>query len=126
MDRIGNHSQVGMPFLAVVKPPHRVPDDVLPRITDTGAMRYAAQLTGQDDYEIADKIGVSHGYMSKILKGTASLSGKRLVKFMRETNSIAPLQWLAHQMGCELVVMDKRAAEVAALKARLEELERAA
>lgn len=64
--------------------------------------------------------------MSKVLHGTAGLYGRRLVKFMQSTGSLAPLQWLAHQVGCEVVPQDARAAEVAALKARLLELERAA
>ena len=126
MDTIGNHSQGEMRFFGIVKAPHKMPDDLAGRISDTGAVRYAVQLSGHDDYEVADKLGVSHGYMSKILKGTAGLYGKRLVKFMRETNSLAPLQWLAHQMGCEIVVRDAIAAERAELLARLKELERAA
>mgnify|MGYP003544788334 FL=1 len=54
------------------------------------------------------------------------MDGRRLVKFMQATGSLAPLQWLAEQVGCEVVPQDARAAEVAALKARLHELERAA
>ena len=42
------------------------------------------------------------------------------------TGSLAPLQWPAHQVGCEVLMQDSRAAEVAALKARLLELEMAA
>ena len=38
----------------------------------------------------------------------------------------AKAQWLAEQMGCDVVMRDSRAAEVAALKARLQELEKAA
>lgn len=91
-----------------------------------GAMRYAVQTSGSDDFEIADGVGISHSYMSKILKGTAGLYGNRLVRFMRETRSLAPLQWLADHMGCDVVQRDSRAAEVAALQARLRELERAA
>ncbi len=91
-----------------------------------GSLRYAVQRSGRDDYEIADDVGISHSYISKVLKGTAGLYGKRLVRFMRETQSIAPLQWLAEQMGCDVVLRDSRAAEVAALRARLNELEHAA
>lgn len=87
-------------------------------------MRYAVQTSGSDDFEIADGISVSHSYMSKILKGTAGLYGNRLVRFMRETRCLAPLQWIAHQMGCDVVQRDSRAAEMAALEARLRELER--
>jgi hypothetical protein len=96
-----------------------MPSDIADRISDVGAMRYAAQLSGMDDYEIADEVCISRGYMSKVLKGTAGLYGKGLVRFMRVTNSIAPLQWLGEQMGCDVIVRDARAAEIAALKAQL-------
>jgi hypothetical protein len=98
----------------------------LGQMTDTWALRLSIQESGLDDYEAADRLGISHGYMSKVLHGTAGLYGRRLVRFMRATGSLAPLQWLAAQMGCEVVLQDSRAAEVAALKARLLELERAA
>lgn len=94
--------------------------------TNVGAMRYAAQRSGDDDFEIADAVGISHSYMCKVLKGTAGLHGTRLVKFMRVTKSLAPLQWLAEQMGCDVVQRDSRAAEVAQLRARLNELQRGA
>jgi hypothetical protein len=127
MESIGKDRQAPIGgFLAAVRAPLRMADDLVARISDVGALRYSVQLSGSDDYEIADKVGISHGYMSKVLKGTAGLYGKRLVKFMRITNSIAPLQWLADQMGCEVTVKDSRAAEVAALRARLQELEKAA
>jgi len=91
--------------------------------THVGALRYAVQRCGEDDYEIADQVGISHSYMCKVLKGTAGLYGNRLVTFMRATKSLAPLQWLAEQMGCDVVVRDSRAAEVAALQQRLRELQ---
>lgn len=114
-----------MPFFAAVglREAH---SEHLGRMSDAGAMRYAIHESGLDDYEAADRLGISHGYMSKVLHGTAGLYGRRLVRFMQATGSLAPLQWLAEQMGCEVVVKDSRAAEVAALKARLQELERAA
>jgi hypothetical protein len=98
----------------------------LSRMTDSGAMRFAIHESGMDDYEAADSLGISHGYMSKVLHGTAGLYGRRLVRFMQITQSLAPLQWLAMQVGCEVVKRDSRAAEVASLRARLQELERAA
>lgn len=91
--------------------------------SNVGAMRYAVQRSGMDDFEVADEVGISHSYMCKVLKGTAGLHGARLVRFMRVTKSLAPLQWLAEQMGCDVVQRDSRAAEVAALKARLNALE---
>lgn len=114
-----------MPFFAAVglREAH---SEHLGRMSDAGAMRYAIHESGLDDYEAADALGISNGYMSKVMHGTAGLYGRRLVKFMQITQSLAPLQWLAAQVGCELVKKDSRAAEVAALKARLQELERAA
>ena len=87
------------------------------------ALRYAVQRSGSDDYEIADDIAISHGYMSKVLKGTAGLYGPRLIKFMRRSRHLAPLQWIAEHVGAEVVLRDRRAAEVAALRARLVELQ---
>ena len=62
--------------------------------------------------------------MSKVLKGTASLSGKRLVRLMRVTQSVVPLQWIANQMGCDVVPRSSQAAEIARLQAALEEAKR--
>ena len=115
-----------MPFLSVVKAPRLASADIVGRLSDVGALRLSVQESGHDDYEIAEALAISPGYMSKVLKGTAGLYGKRLVKFMRQTNNLAPLQWLAEQMGCDVVMRDSRAAEVAALKSRLQELEKAA
>ena len=122
-----NHwNQSGFPFVSVVQAPGLAAADFIARSDEVGALRMAAQRAGKDDFEIADEINISHGYMSKVLKGTAGLHGTRLVAFMRATNSLAPLQWLAHQMGCDLVQRDSRAAEIAALKAQIQALEKAA
>lgn len=85
-----------------------------------GALRYAVQRSGEDDFEVADKIGISHSYFSKVLKGTAGLYGKRLVRFMRETRNLAPLQWYAAQMGCDVVQRSSQAAHIAKLEAELQ------
>lgn len=42
------------------------------------------------------------------------------------THSLGPVQWMADQLGCDLVQRDSRAAEVAALRQRLQDLERVA
>lgn len=126
MEIIGNHRQVAEHFEApvtVVPPPHSAQPEIVRRMPAAGALRYAVQMSGRDDYEIADLIGISHGYMCKVLKGTAGLHGKRLVKFMQITNSVAPLQWLAEQMGCTVEVVDRKLLELAAARNRVAELE---
>jgi transcriptional regulator with XRE-family HTH domain len=87
-------------------------------------MSEAARDSGLEDQEIAAQIGVSPGYFSRLMRHTAQQWAKRLVAFMRVTLSLAPAQWIAEQMGCDLVPRDSRAAEVAALKQRLQEIER--
>jgi hypothetical protein len=123
-ERRGNHSQGAFPFLAAVRPPTAAPGAFVGACDEVGAIRLAAQQSGMDDFEIADHLHISHGYMSKVLHGTAGMHGKRLVSFMRITGSLAPLQWLAEQMGCDLVQRDSRAAEIAELQSRLNELQR--
>lgn len=99
-----------------------MPDDLVPKISHVGALRYAVQLSGMDDYEVADVIGISHGYMSKVLKGTASLGERRLAKFMRTTNSIAPLQRLGYEMGCDVRVVNAALRRIDALERESAEL----
>lgn len=105
-----------MPFLAEVRA----------RQADTGAVRYAIQSSGHDDYEVAEVLGISPGYMSKVVHGTAGLYGNRLVRFMQITGSLAPLQWLAEQMGCDVVQRSSQAARIAALEQELAEAKKAA
>jgi hypothetical protein len=108
-------------YLAVVRPAHEACEDFVSRASWAGVLRYAVQRSGMDDYEVAEKIHVSHGLMSRILKGTAGLWGERMVLFMKTTGSIAPLQWMADQMGFELRL--KEISEEDQLRARLEQIE---
>lgn len=124
-ERTGKVSQqAGFPFISIVSAPSMAPAAFVCKATAVGAIRYAAQTSGHDDFEIADALAMSHGYMSKVMHGTAGLHGQRLVNFMRVTGSLAPLQWLAEQMGCDVVQRDSRAAEIAELQSRLNELQR--
>lgn len=126
----GNHwAQRPLQILAAAPPPaamQTLAANVLASADFSAVLQFAAQHSGMDDLQIADRIAISPGYMSRFLRSVAQQWAKRLIAFMRATHSLAPLQWMAEQMGCELVVRDTRAAEVAALKARLAEIERAA
>lgn len=100
----GKHSQVqrGMGFVALLPQPALADPEFVSRASWEGTLRYAVQRSGKDDFEVADEMAMSHGYMSKVLKGVAGMYGKRLVKFMQLTGSVAPLQWMAEQVGYEL------------------------
>ena len=122
----GDRAQREMPFFAAVPAPHIAPCEFVSRSTWEGAIRYSAQRSGMDDYELADELHISHGYMSKVLRGTAGLYGSRLVRFMKLTGSLAPLQWLADQMGCDLVQRDPARTRIAELERELEQLRKVA
>lgn len=113
-----------MPFVCVVKDPQTAPVEFVARASWDGVLRYCVQCSGRDDYEVADEINISQGTMSKVLKGTAGLWGARLVKFMRVTESIAPLQWLADQMGCDVVRRAPLETEIERLRRENAELKR--
>lgn len=112
-----------MPFLALVPSAQMLAPAVIAQATFNGCLVEAARHSGLEDQEIADEIHICHGYMSRFMRGVAQQWARRLVAFMRTTRSLAPLQWIAHQMGCDVVQRDSRAAEVAQLTARLRELE---
>jgi len=88
------------------------------------ALADAALDSGYDHYQIADAIHISHGYMCKFMRGVGEQWAKRLLKFMRKTGSLAPLIWLADQMGCDVTVRHKVSAELAAARALIAEHER--
>lgn len=118
----GNHSQAELALIGEVPRPRMI--DMAGGMSFSGVLSYSCMTSGMDDYQIADRLHISHGYMSRFLRETGEQWAKRLVRFMRETGCLGPLQWIAHEMGCELVIKDRRAAEIAELKAKLKELER--
>lgn len=126
MESKGDKAQREMPFFAAVQAPQIAPTEFVARSTWEGAIRYSTQRSGMDDYEIAEGLHISPGYMSKVMKGTAGLYGSRLVRFMKLTGSLAPLQWLADQMGCDIVQRDPAKARIQELERELENLRKAA
>jgi hypothetical protein len=102
----GKHSQVAEdgPSLGPPSPPAVLEASVLVRVSFSGALNEATKHSGKEDWQIADEIHISHGYMSRFLRGVGQQWAKRLVAFMRATHSVAPLQWLAYQMGCRLEI----------------------
>lgn len=81
-----------------------------PVVTIHECLRY----DGRSDELIAKVLQVSKGYMSKLARGVFARHMRLLVALMRSTHSIVPLQWLAHQVGCEVVVRSARQQQVQA------------
>lgn len=120
----GNHSQVALGLLAEVPPMQVLSKQLIQGATFNGCLNEALRYIGKEDQQVAEEIHISNGYMSRFLRGVGQQWAKRLVAFMRVTHSLAPLQWMADQMGCELVVRSKYEADLAEARARLAALER--
>lgn len=121
----GTSWPVSVPTTSVDPHVEHLADDVyMPQQTFSGALNRAAIHSGLEHYEIADRIHISHGYMCKFMHNVGAQWAKRLVAFMRVTKSLVPLQWIAAQMGCELVVRSVVSAELAAARAVIAEHER--
>ena len=101
-----------------------LPATVLTGATFTGVLGWALIHAGLEQQDAAREVHVSEGYMSRFLSSLGEQWARRTVRFMRATSCLGPLQWMAEQVGCDVVQRDTRAAEVAALQARLAELQR--
>jgi hypothetical protein len=123
-DSAGKHSQGEMPFLGQVGEFHQLPQALIHKATFSGCLGKAALHSGMEDHEIADAIPISHGYMSKFMRNVGQQWAKRLVKFMHITQSLAPLQWIADQMGCDVVMRSSKEALLAEARAKVAEYER--
>lgn len=121
---VGNQRE--MPFFSVAPDRQALSSDIVSRMSFTGALSEAMRHCGQDDQDIAEQIHVCNGYMSRFLRSVGQQWAKRMVSFMRATNSIVPLQWIAHQMGCSVVMRDPLEIENELLKAKLAKMEKAA
>lgn len=121
----GKHWTVAQPAPALgpESPLATLEISVLIRVTFSGALNEASKHSGKEDWQIADEIHISHGYMSKFMRGVGQQWAKRLVAFMRATHSIAPLQWIAHQMGCKIEVPSELSRQLEQAKANLARLE---
>lgn len=125
-DSTGKCSQGEMPFLGEVGEMQELAPTYVAQASFTGCLISACHYSGMNDHEIADAIPISHGYMSKFMRNVGQQWAKRLVKFMRVTRSLAPLQWIAHQMGCDLVPRSSREVRIRELEAELAAMRRSA
>ncbi len=115
----GNRSQSDLPLIGEVPSPNLLSGSVLRMASFNGCLNEAAKNSGLEDFQIADQIHISAGYMSRFMRGVAWQWAKRLIAFMRVTNSLAPLQWLADQMGCDLAQRAGNAARIRELEMQL-------
>jgi len=109
--------------LAEVRPMAMLDEQLLARVSYDGALAEAMRSSGKDDWEVADEIHISHGYMSKFLRGQCRQWARRLVAFCRATRNLAPVQIIAHELGCGLVPRAPQLARIRELQAELAQLQ---
>lgn len=109
--------------LAEVRPMDMLDEQLLARVSYDGALAEAMRSSGKDDWEVADEIHISHGYMSKFLRGQCRQWARRLVAFCRATRNLAPVQIIAHELGCDLVPRAPQLARIRELQAELAQLQ---
>lgn len=112
--------------VGIVAEPHRLPAEVLAKCTFAGTLSECIRHDGRNDNEICLDLHISAGYMSKFLRSVGANWCRRMVLFMRTTNCIAPLQKLADEMGCDVIVRASQAARIAHLEAELANVRRSA
>lgn len=117
--RIGTSQAPLAGMLAKVRGMHTLGADVIARATFSGCLVAAAQFCGKEDQDLAPEIHISQSYMSRFMRGVGEQWAKRVIAFMRVTGSIAPLQWLAEQVGCDIVQRDPQAEHIARLEREL-------
>ena len=117
---IGAPAQQGeLPIIGAVDLPQMLPATLVARVSFQGCLIEAARHDGRDDCDIAADVHVSAPYFSRLMRGTWEAWAKRLVRFCRATKSLAPLQWLADQLGCDVVPRAGNTARIRELEAEL-------
>lgn len=105
--------------LALTREPARVAvpvELVRSKRTASAAFTLACDTSGLEDKEIYLALGVGAGYFSNIKKGKATLQADIVANFCALVGNTVYLEWLAYQVGCQLVVIKseaERRAEIA-------------
>lgn len=72
------------------------------------ALSRCIRLSGLSDEEVAKRLDISKGYLSKVLNGRASLDGDRRIKAMQICGNVLPLQYEAWSLGRSMMERDPR------------------
>jgi len=99
--------------LQEVRPPQMTDKEIVKRVpTFLDAIRVSMNLSGTSHQKISNELEVDKGHMSRILSGKANFSLNKLKHLMMLCGTLLPLQWLAYQMGYDLVKREKSANEI--------------
>ena len=114
-----------MPIMGIASPPLRQHEasDVTACQSIGGAIERAMVSARMTHEGLSERMGISRGYLSLIISGKRVANVTHVLKAVRVTGSLAPIQWQCVQVGGELYCdpTEQRRAE---LKAELAELEK--
>jgi transcriptional regulator with XRE-family HTH domain len=115
-----------IPILAEMQRPTRADEHLVSRAGDLlGAVQMCVQLSGLSNEAICERMGIDPGHWTRMMQGRASLQLRKLPALMRICGNLAPLQWLASEMGFDLYE-DAKAKRKAELLAELASMEKVA
>lgn len=77
-------------------------------MTFSVALETAMSVRRVTQEQYAEAMNISPGYFGKFLRAVGEEWARRLVAYMRETRSLAPLQWLADRVDCDVVPRNSR------------------
>lgn len=129
---IDSFNQQELRLIGQVKRPEHVSEAVIDGLPSfRSALRHAVNHSGLDQCEVAIACGIDPGEFSRMLRDPKRENARprefphnKLPLFCRVTNSKAPMQWHALQVGDELIprrmeAMEQQLARLQAENARL-------
>ena len=104
--------QSEMCLLGSVTRPHKLHDwaELKSCRTKAQVCRVSLIHSGFSQEHVAERMGVTAGYLSLLLSGKRRWTDEVQRRFIAITGSLAPLQWDAEQQGVDLYVDPKRVA----------------
>lgn len=125
METSGNQRQLAGTQVGLVRSCKRVDDSLIDKCANARqALSLCIRLSGFTDEKVAEGIGISKGYLSKVLSGRASLKSELRIRVMQVCGNVAPAQYESRAVGFDLMER-KRDQMIAELRAQLEKLEAA-
>lgn len=113
-----------IPMFSVTRKPAAIGPELVDHAGDMlDAVRLCVQLSNLSNETICDALGIDPGHWTRMMQGRASLQLRKLPDLMRVCGNLAPLQYLAREMGYELFA-DAKAQRRAELEAELAALDR--
>lgn len=117
-----------MVLLASVQKPKLVEASLVTACKDElAAVHLCIQLSGYDQEDVREALGISKGHFTRMMQGTAHFPTRKRKALMRICKNFAPLQYEAQALGFSLIERpDEQIAELERKLAVLQQQQRGA